>query len=520
MLSASAVAHATVHPRALVLIDTSSTMTRAIDDPTQDTGADGSTSYADAFLTRNLSVTPGFAYGVGFSLPANQCSTPPGTIVSDFRGSSSKMFAAKQAFTNLVTGSSTIDWGLMRYSGSSCPISAGPLSTRSCTSSSQCVSGNCTNSQCVCAHDGQCNKNEFCVSGRCRQDPNLCVGGMYSMTDTRGDGICKDRTASLYSLPGTYAGSCGTSGTSGQCSAPQTCATDGDCMGGGCLAVTGSGAKACACAGTVQCPNNYACVANRCSYNASCVVSGGVVLVDPTSSVSNASIVPWLDGHEDDTGVPGAAPPNPELRASGNTPLAGSIRTAAQWFQAIRDYTLDVVSHPNCMAGARNDPNPLCDPFIQCRAYRLVEIVDGVDSCESDSFDAPTVAARKFVSTTVPGAHSLNQVHVVALAVNAAGGLSSLNELAAAGGTGNATVVNSEAELESALHAISATWPTPVETCNGLDDDCNGVIDDCTPNVAGSCCKLGGAEVPVQSRTSIYLMLAVLGLVGAWRLRA
>jgi hypothetical protein len=58
------------------------------------------------------------------------------------------------------------------------------------------------------------------------------------------------------------------------------------------------------------------------------VLTGGQILVTP-SATSNPLILPWVDGVEDfrDAGN-GVDAKNPELRAAGSTPLAGSARSA------------------------------------------------------------------------------------------------------------------------------------------------------------------------------------------------
>jgi formylglycine-generating enzyme required for sulfatase activity len=150
---------------------------------------------------------------------------------------------------------------------------------------------------------------------------------------------------------------------------------------------------------------------------------GGQVLVQP-SATSSLQVLPWVDFVEDFCNNGSGAPRNPELRAAGPTPLAGSVRTARlQWYKPIYDYTTDTVNHPNCLVGARNDPNPLCDPQIACRPYVNVVMTDGVESCESSGkqFTDPQNAVQELTdyNTTMVGPDGqLNKVRTYVIAMS------------------------------------------------------------------------------------------------------
>ena len=61
----------------------------------------------------------------------------------------------------------------------------------------------------------------------------------------------------------------------------------------------------------------------------------GQILVQPGAN-SSTSVLPWIDSVEDFCNSGSGQPRNPELRAGGATPLAGSVRTAlAKWYQPI-----------------------------------------------------------------------------------------------------------------------------------------------------------------------------------------
>ena len=104
MSAAVASAQTQVKPRVLLIVDTSGSMTSELTS-NSDTGADGSnylkTNYS---LERGTSIDPQFAYGVGYSTPANTCSA-----TATYRGQTSRMFAAKQAVSNVVNGSGDVD---------------------------------------------------------------------------------------------------------------------------------------------------------------------------------------------------------------------------------------------------------------------------------------------------------------------------------------------------------------------------------------------------------------------------
>ena len=97
---------------------------------------------------------------------------------------------------------------------------------------------------------------------------------------------------------------------------------------------------------------------------------GGQVLVLPANN-SNSVVLPWADNIENFQDNGQGNPINPELRAAGLTPLAGSARTAlSKWYQPI--YNVSKQGSPNFNANS-----PLYDPQIDCRPYVLVMMTDG-----------------------------------------------------------------------------------------------------------------------------------------------
>jgi hypothetical protein len=396
-------------PRVLLIVDTSTSMTLSIGS-TVDTLGDGSTTYTDAVLTRSQAATPGFSLYPGRAL-TNLC-----TASATFDGMNSRLFAAKTAATNVLSTSSGIDWGLMRFSGTECPIV-----------------GTFTNTTGTCTTDFDCAPNEFCRLGNCGLDNNLCFLSVYGTTDTRGGLSCGNHI----DLPLSFGGSCGTLNSAGSaaCATPQSCFADLDCTGGGtnrCLLIGAGPARSCGCSGNAQCPVGYICQGLRCVYNQACRNPGGFVLVDPVSGPTLSKILPYLDGIEDSHVDGMGMRLNPELRASGPSVLAGSIRSGTAWYNAIKSGGTDV-------------------NFL-LRPYALVVLTDG-ETCDADTVSGPAAAAGSFVAATAAGAAHANRVYVVALAT-AGGPTAFYDAIAHAGGTGTAFTANTEAELETALAAI------------------------------------------------------------------
>src|SRR4029077_11445583 len=101
-----------------LMVDTSGSMSEHFADTTT-TGGDGSTYYQDNVLTRSFPADANLSFYVGRELGTASCTMPP-TTLSSYDGVNSRLFAAKQAVTNVVNGSGDIDWGLMRYTGTVC----------------------------------------------------------------------------------------------------------------------------------------------------------------------------------------------------------------------------------------------------------------------------------------------------------------------------------------------------------------------------------------------------------------
>ncbi len=205
---------------------------------------------------------------------------------------------------------------------------------------------------------------------------------------------------------------------------------------------------------------------------------------------------------------------DPELRAVGSTPLASAARYITDWYSAIKSYSTNP-ANTNCPLGT--DPNPLCDPKIACRPYVLVQMTDGLDTCErtggggngGDANEGPAAAASGFVDATTANARVANKVYIIGLAF-AGASAPSLDALAKAGGTSPARFANSQADIQAALADIVSS-SVLVEKCNYIDDDCNGIADDpfpgegtaCTNGAVGHCAANGKFECSTDQLSEV-----------------
>jgi hypothetical protein len=277
------------------------------------------------------------------------------------------------------------------------------------------------------------------------------------------------------------------------------------------------------------CGTSRGCVGAACSST-----EGGQVLIHPEAANSSNSVLQWIDFVEDFCSDGSGHPRNPELRAQGGTPLAGSVRSALKdWYQPIQ----------TAPSGA-----PLYDPKLNCRPYVNIVMTDGVESCEDKSvlFSDPTTAVTELYnanpanrvktyvigmsfaanelcnanpadSTKCPqhasapngGCQVVDGTNVCTCNLdtdcgsgceinNATGAtvhyvcgsdhichhpaLAALNAMAAAGGTTRAHFANSQIDIETAFADIEADT-VKHEVCNGADDDCNGICDEPFPDV-------------------------------------
>jgi MYXO-CTERM domain-containing protein len=177
---------------------------------------------------------------------------------------------------------------------------------------------------------------------------------------------------------------------------------------------------------------------------------------------NRSELLAWMDGQANYSGT---APPDfdHELRGSGTTPLAGILGSA-------RDQLAQVKA-----GDARS-----------CRPYRVVLVTDGNETCGGN----PTAAAAALLAAGI-------RVHVIGFATSDPTITASLNAIAAAGGTGQAVVVEDPLSLSRAMAAIISD-SILVEKCNGADDDCDGMVDEDFPDKGATCSngQLGVCQLP------------------------
>ncbi len=186
-----------------------------------------------------------------------------------------------------------------------------------------------------------------------------------------------------------------------------------------------------------------------------------VVNFDPENT---NSLLAYMDGS---TNYPGAPPPGKdfELRASGNTPLGGSLASA-------RTYIAQTRSTDSALVAG-------------CRPYRVILVTDGAETCAGDpAMQAGALFATGDLDGRVP-------VHVIGFSTPNVAVQAQLNQIAAAGGTSSYVSADDAAQLSSAIESIVAGTILK-ELCNNLDDDCDGAIDEDFPDKNTSC-NNGGA---------------------------
>src|SRR5262249_290348 len=153
---------------------------------------------------------------------------------------------------------------------------------------------------------------------------------------------------------------------------------------------------------------------------------------------NSSTILQWMDGSRNGTGST-----DMELRGSGFTPIAGSLRSVK----------------------GSVDSTVQADTAGGCRPYRVVLVTDGQENCHALS-DA-TAAAAALRSEGV-------LTYVIGMSSNSLA--SDMNAIAQAGSGTNAFLVDSPEEISAALAQI-VSQTILVEKCDGLDNDCDGVKD-------------------------------------------
>jgi MYXO-CTERM domain-containing protein len=200
---------------------------------------------------------------------------------------------------------------------------------------------------------------------------------------------------------------------------------------------------------------------------------------DPTGA-NITRIYKWID--QSDSGMTGAANPDPELRIPPNTstPLGRSMFYSRLYFE---NYVY------------QNDPRKACRQNI------LIIATDGAETCDTTA--GTSVDPTSCAQTPANSFGTFNPVVQACLAHHSAvipkgvlvyiltdSGLTTAekataNQMAVSGGTGQAifvTLTDTNAVKQALVNIIASNVPPP-ETCNGVDDNCNGLIDEGVSNL-------------------------------------
>jgi hypothetical protein len=163
-----------------------------------------------------------------------------------------------------------------------------------------------------------------------------------------------------------------------------------------------------------------------------------------------------------------------ELFASGATPIAGSLRTVAQYLRSGWNTNWSTTNYCGNTSPVFTNLTPLNALDRTCRDINVLLVTDGDESCDSQAA-AVTAAQDLFQNGVTIGAKNWKvRVHVI----NFEGGnKANTDEIAAAGGTTASLSASNENTLSQALATIIAGSVKP-ETCDNLDNNCNGCTDE------------------------------------------
>ena len=181
----------------------------------------------------------------------------------------------------------------------------------------------------------------------------------------------------------------------------------------------------------------------------------------PIASGNQSDVLEWVDYscNSCTSLTPGT---QPELHASGNTPLAGALRAAREYYQGL---------------DPRFGTSPIAtDSFSGCRPYYVILLTDGDETCGGN----PATAATELRNTNVGG--TLYDIRTFVIGFGITPGDADTEAIATAGGTdapgsNRAFYASDETSLALAFSQIMAD-SILYETCNGVDDDCDMAIDE------------------------------------------
>ncbi|MBK7579153.1 MAG: hypothetical protein IPI67_03015 [Myxococcales bacterium] len=228
--------------------------------------------------------------------------------------------------------------------------------------------------------------------------------------------------------------------------------------------------------------------------------NGGNLVVDmlqdptwgPNPPPTNVpELLKWFDGNCNES---------KELFAIGGTPIAGSLRTTAEYMRA--GWNLGWTNANYCQNPTFTSSTPVTTSDRACRNLNVILVTDGDEGCDTDA-DGVAAAQDLFQNGVTLGTQNWKvKTHVIGFA---GASQAKVDAIAAAGGTVAALSANSEVQLSQALAKIISSGIKP-EVCNNTDDNCNGCTDEgynhyC--NQRTDCCTLARATCLSQYTASI-----------------
>ncbi|MCL4226139.1 MAG: hypothetical protein KJZ91_16875 [Myxococcales bacterium] len=367
--------------------------------------------------------------------------TPGCDVDGDGQANDSRMYQAKEAIQDVIATFGEVEFSLWRYA----QIEGG----QTCSTSAQCPDTPGGLSVHTCQNVGGTNR---CAVNSSILDVNASTAGQCDPFTWNG-------------APSTF--SCASCFASTSNIESAVC----DAYGLGQIRTGGTsplGAVSCASA-------SHPFILEHGGFNnaGACDPTGGERLVDfPATGFADnyAQIFSFIDHQRPALGT------DVEITAQGGTPIAASLR----------DMRAAILA------------NATADTRTPCRKHQVVFLTDGGESCESVANAVSAAGTFQNMSfTNAAGVFVADYdvpVYIIGFAICPPGNQNcqtrqDLNAIAAAGGTGQAILVNNQLELQLALAQIVA-GSVVSERCNNLDDDCDTLVDEDFPG-KGSACSVG-----------------------------
>ncbi|HVW25463.1 MAG TPA: MopE-related protein [Polyangiaceae bacterium] len=516
-----------IHGRIMVLLDSSGSMTEAFANNTNlQADGDSSTVYCDNNLGKNANATVTY----GFTCGANVACTLANGGRPDFKlgnaaTTPSRMYAAKQALTNVVTADSgLLDFGLMRYAADSgCPNSTycctpapnTPTSTvgRCQGDGSYYSPGGLPNGTNInLTYEGSCGAvggggfvlvqpsstsgsavlpwvdqvENFCDNGSgAPRNPELRAAGSTPLARSvlsainnwytpiyQVSKVAPDPTNPLYDplidcrsyvyvVMTDGDDTCSTNGTNYNA---QTCTTSADCAAG--QTCSGGGTKRCSCSTNADCKTNYSCQSNVCREMQPHERVAQMRAISSTNPVTVYTMGMGSTG----TGL-NTTELNAMMTAGGSGETTAPIAANQTDIEAaFADIVSKTVKFEIC-----NNADDNCNSLIDEGLGVFQECSVGTD-CGSGTCDhgrCTCTTNTQCASGNTCGAGFCRPSCSVGVGACLRNGVNKCSSSEAACCVNDGVV---------ACTPLTAGAPG-TEVCNGIDDDCNGIIDD----VPGGC---------------------------------